>query len=105
MTPSPNAPADIRAPKSSSAAATATRERLQAIAENDPVFKKSFADYSRPRPERYRRAMAKQRRLLELTAELKLKEEAAPQRCAVEQAKYYSTPGRPRDAPHPPPEA
>jgi hypothetical protein len=40
-----------------------------------------------------------------VTAELKLKEEAAPQRCAVEQAKYYSTPGRPRDAPHPPPEA
>ena len=61
-----------------SEAATATRERLQAIAENDPVFKKSFADYSRPRPERYRRAMAKQRRLLALTAELNLKPEEIP---------------------------
>ena len=39
-----------------------------------------------------------------VTAKLKLKEEAALQRCA-EPAKYYSTPGRPRDAPHPPPKA
>ena len=53
-------------------AATATRERLEALIVADPVFKKSFEDYSRPRPERYRRAMRKQRRLLQIASEEKL---------------------------------
>ena len=45
---------------------TALRERMEAIVEADPVFDRSPADYNRSRPEQYRAAMRKQRRLLEL---------------------------------------
>ena len=56
---------------------TLTRKRLEAMIEGDPVFTKSPADYNRPRPERYRRAMRKQRRLLELCAKHGLNPEEA----------------------------
>ena len=46
------------------------RERFEAIVESDPVFARSPSDYNLSRPERYALAMRKQRRLLELEAEL-----------------------------------
>ena len=54
------------------AAATDTRERLEAMIEAEPVFKKNYLDYSRPRTDRYRRAMRKQRRLLQIAIENKI---------------------------------
>jgi len=48
---------------------TDARERLEAIVETDPVFSKSDL-FSLSRPERYRRAMQKQRRVLELSQDL-----------------------------------
>ncbi|CAE7206475.1 ACX1, partial [Symbiodinium pilosum] len=47
---------------------TLRREEVEALIESDPVFDNSDV-YSISRPERYRRAMQKQRRLLELSAE------------------------------------
>ena len=55
---------------------TALRERFEALIEKDPTFSKSSADYNLSRPERYQRAMRKQRRLWELCAELGLTSDA-----------------------------
>ena len=51
---------------------TRMRERFEAIIEAEPVFRRSCADYSLSRPERYRLAMRKQLRLCELVKELQL---------------------------------
>ena len=51
---------------------TRMRERFEAIIEAEPVFRRSCADYSLSRPERYRLAMRKQLRLCELGNELQL---------------------------------
>jgi len=51
---------------------TRMRERFEAIVEAEPVFRRSCADYSLSRPERYRLAMRKQLRLCELIKDLQL---------------------------------
>ena len=64
---------------------TQMRERFEALIEAEPVFRRSSADYTLSRPERYRLAMRKQLRLWELMNELGLRtdEERRALRTAV----------------------